>query len=325
MNAQRLRPLGVGDIFDEGFDLYKRNFVFLLLATAAAVVPLDILLAFVTPRILPSVFDLVGVTSTQSDAFWVWTVSALARTIFYLPLYIVAVGPVVVAAAARYLDQPMTVEATFRLSLRKTPALLLAALLSGLLLTLGLALCGVVWLVVATQLLFTLQALLIENVGPGKAIRRSGALTAGYGFRVFGCLVLLGMVLYVVGLGLRLPLAYAADSILNLTPGAAFLSGGTAGGNAQEQVVSLLSSGLAHLFLLPFTICVITVLYFDLRIRKEGMDIELLATDLHYPPLSALGPFLPPVPTFGARPAAPLRPVPPGISVPPGVPGGPPR
>ena len=317
MNAQRLRPLGVGDIFDEGFDLYKRNFVFLLLATAAAVVPLDILLAFITPRVLPSVFDLFGVTGSRSDAFWVWTVSALTRTVFCLPLYMVAVGPVVVAAAARYLEQPMTVEAAFRLSLRRTPALLVASLLSGLLLALGLTLCGVVWLVAATQLLFTLQALLIENLGPGKAMRRSGVITGGYGFRVFGCLVLLGMVLYVVGLGLRLPLAYLAGSILNIAPGAASLSG--TGANAQEQVVSLLSTGLAHLLLLPFTICVITVLYFDLRIRKEGMDIELLATDLHYPPLSALGPFLPPVPTFGARSVVPARPAPPR------VPGGPPR
>lgn len=324
MNAQRLRPLGVGDIFDEGIDLYKRNFVFLLLATAAAVVPLDILLAFVTPRVLPSVFDLFGITGSRSDAFWVWTVSALTRAIFYLPLYMVAVGPVVVAAASRYLEQPMTVESAFRLSLRRTPALIVAALLSGLLLALGLTLCGVVWLVAATQLLFTLQALLIENLGPGKAMRRSGALTAGYGFRVFGCLLLLGLVLYVVGLGLRLPLAYLAGSILNIAPGAASLSGAGAGGNAQEQIVSLLSSGLAHLLLLPFTICVITVLYFDLRIRKEGMDIELLANDLHYPPLSALGPFLPPVPTFGARPGVPVRPAPPR-PIPPAIPGGPPR
>ncbi len=319
MNAQRLRPLGVGDIFDEGFDLYKRNFVFLLLATAAAVVPLDIGLAFVTPRVLPSLFDLAGVTGSRSDAFWVWSLSAVARTIFYLPLYMVAVGPVVVAAAARYLDQPMTVEAAFRLALRRTPALLLAALLSGLLLALGLTLCGVVWLVAATQLLFTLQALLVENLGPGRAMRRSGVVTSGYGFRVFGCLLLLGLVLYLVGLGLRLPLAFLADSILNIAPRAASAYSGAVGGSAQEQIVSLLSSGLAHLLLLPFTICVITVLYFDLRIRKEGMDIELLATDLHYPPLSALGPFLPPVPTFGARPVVPMRPVPPAS------PGGPPR
>ena len=320
MNGQRLRPLGVGDIFDEGFDLYKRNFVLLLLATAAVVVPLDILLAFLTPRFLPSLFNVLGLSGSRSDAFWVWSVSALTRTIFYLPLYIAAVGPVVVAASARYLDQQTTTEAVFRLCLRRTPALLLSALLSGLLLALGLSLCGIVWLVVATQLLFVLHALLIESMGPVGAMRRSGAIGSGHGFRVFGCLILLGMVVYVVGLGLRLPLAYLADTVLNLAPGAASLSGGTAGGTAHEQVVSLLSSGLAHLLLLPFVICVITVLYFDLRIRKEGMDIEMLATELGYAPLSKLGPFLPPVPTFGARTVSPVRP---GMPVQPAVPGRP--
>ena len=310
MNGQRLRPLGVGDIFDEGFDLYKRNFVFLLLATAAVVVPLDILLAFLTPRLMPAVFDLFSITSSQSDAFWVWTVSALVKAIFYLPLYLVAIAPVVSAASARYLDQETTLGAALRLCLRRLPGLLLAALLTGIVLALGLAFCGILWLVAAVQLLFLLQALLVEGRGPIGAMRRSGSLVGGYGFRVFGCLLLLGLVLYVIGLGLRLPLAYLVDGILNIAPGVALLNGGmNAVGTAQQQVVELISSGLAHLFLVPFIVCVITVLYYDLRIRKEGADIEMLALELGYPPLTALGPFLPPVPAFGPiRPGKPIKP-----------------
>ena len=304
MNVQRLRPLGVGDIFDEGFDLYKRNFVFLLLATAAVVVPLDIGLAFLTPRFFVSVLSWFNLTTNESDAFWIWVVTGLTKTVFYLPLYIAALGPVMLSASAKYLDQKTTVEMAFRLCLRRTPAILAVAFLSGLLLALGLALCGVLWLVFATQLLFVLQALLVEGVGPGKALKRSAALVGGYGMRVFGCLLLLGAVLYVVGLGLRLPLAYLFDTVLNIAPGAASLG---SGGTAQQQVVVLLSSGLTHLLLLPFIASVITVLYYDLRIRKEGVDIELLALDLNYPPLSALGPFLPPVPTFGVRPGLPPR------------------
>jgi len=306
MNVQRLRPLGVGDIFDEGFDLYKRNFVFLLLATAAVVVPLDIGLAFLTPRFFVSVLSWFNLTTNESDAFWIWVVTGLTKTVFYLPLYIAALGPVMLSASAKYLDQKTTVEMAFRLCLRRTPAILAVAFLSGLLLALGLALCGVLWLVFATQLLFVLQALLVEGVGPGKALKRSAALVGGYGMRVFGCLLLLGAVLYVVGLGLRLPLAYLFDTVLNIAPGAASLGSGS-GGTAQQQVVVLLSSGLTHLLLLPFIASVITVLYYDLRIRKEGVDIELLALDLNYPPLSALGPFLPPVPTFGVRPGLPPR------------------
>jgi hypothetical protein len=303
MNGQRLRPLGVGDIFDEGFDLYKRNFVFLLLATAVVVVPLDILLAFLTPHLMPAVFNLFGLTTSQTDAFWVWTVSSLVKMVLFLPLYVVAIAPVVLSASARYLEQETTLGAALRLCVRRGPALLFAALLAGIVLALGLMLCGVLWLLAATQLLFLLQAMLLEGQGPIRAMRRSGALVGGYGMRVFGCLLLLGLVLFVISLGVRLPLAYLVDGILNLAPGAAALYGGVNGvGTAQQQVVELISSGLAHLFLIPFIVCVITVFYYDLRIRKEGMDIEMLALELSYPPLSALGPFLPPVPAFGPIP-----------------------
>ena len=298
MNAQRLRPLGTGDIFDEGFDLYKRNFVFLLLATAAAVVPLDIGLAFLTPRLLPALFDWFGLTSSRSDAFGIWIVTNLVWLIAFLPLYFAVTAPVAAAASARYLDQNATTGTVFRLCLRRTPALLLAALFSGLALALGAAFCGVLWLAAATRLLFTSQALLVEGLGPAAAMRRSGKLVGGYGSRVFGCLLLLGGVLFVVSLGLRLPLSYVVDSLLSITPGASSLGGGAAGGAAQPQIVSLISRGLAHLLLIPFVVCVITVLYYDLRIRKEGADIEFMAQDLNYPPLSALGPYLPPVPTF---------------------------
>ena len=305
MDRQKLRPLGVGDIFDEGFDLYKRNFLSLLLAVAAAVVPLDIGLALLTPQLVPAALNLFGLTASQSDAFAVGLVSSTVKLIFFLPLYAAALGPAAAAAAARYLEQPVTLGSVLRYSLRRLPALLLAALLSGLLLALGLLLCGVLWLVAATLLLFVLQALLTEGLGAAGAMRRSAALVGGYGSRVFGCLLLLGGVLFVVGLGVRLPLAYLVGSVLNLAPGAASLYGGGAGGagGAEEQVVSLISGGLADLLLLPFVVCVVTVLYYDLRVRKEGVDVELMAQDLDYPPLSALEPYLPPVATFG--PASP--------------------
>ncbi len=312
MNAQELRPLGAGDIFDEGFDLYKRNFVFLLLAVAAVVVPLDIGLAFLVPRLMPAVLDLFGLTSSQSDAFGVWVVVSLVKLIFFLPLYLIALGPVAAAASARYLDQNMGLEAVFRLFGRRLPALAVAALLSGLALALGAAFCGVLWLAGLTLLLFVQQALLVEGLGPAAAMRRSMKLVGGYGSRVFGCLLLLGGVLLIVSLGLRLPLAYVADSVLNIAPGAASLYGGVSGsGAAQQQVVALISTGLAHLLMIPFIVCVITVLYYDLRIRKEGVDIELMAQDLGYPPLSALGSHLPPVPTLGPalyRKVPPARP-----------------
>lgn len=317
MNGQRLRPLGLGDIFDEGFDLYKRNFVFLLLVTAIAVVPLDVLFAWALPQLLPPIYDQLGIT--RADGGWKVVVTSVFQLIFCLPIYALAVAPLVAATTARYLETETSVWAVYRQFGRRLPSLLLTTFLGGLALALGLVTCIVPWLLIAGQFLFALHASIVENQGPGKALSRSSKLGGGYGGRVLSCLFLLGMILWVISLGLNLPLAYAFDSLLNVTPAADRLYGSGvpgAGQDAEQEAVALLSGGLAHLLLLPFVVSVVTVLYFDMRIRKEGFDIELLAQDLHYPALGTLGAYLPPAPTFG-----PIRP---GYAPPPQY-RGPPR
>ena len=309
MNGQSLRPLGLGDIFDEGFDLYKRNFVFLLLVTALAVVPLDIGIAFAAPRVFPAIFDLFGVTA-NSDGFWIWLVAVTARIMLYVPLYLLAAAPLSVACAGRYMERSVSVWSVYRLWVRRLPVLLVSLAITGLALDLGLLFCIVLWLLPAGQFFFVLQAVMVEGAGPFKGLGRSSRLGGGFGGRVSNCLILLGVVAWVIGLGVTFPLSYLVDNILHIAPGAQTLFGGASaiGRTAEQQIVSLITGGLAHLVLIPFLACVTTVLYYDLRIRKEGFDIELLAEELRYPPLAALGPFLPPAPAFGpVRPGVPPR------------------
>lgn len=321
MNGQRLRPLGLGDIFDEGFDLYKRNFVFLLLVTAITVVPLDIGLAFVTPRLFAMIFDLFDITA-NSEASGIWLVVFMTKVVLFLPFFLLAVAPVVSASSGRYLEQDTALWPVYRAWLRRLPGLLLALLLLGM--ALALLLCGVVWVVPAVLFFFTLHAYAVEGKGPGKALGRSQVLVGGHGGRVFNCLLLLALITWVLSLGISFPLAYLVGNVLHLTPGAQSLFGGASGvgHSAEQQVVTLITQGLAHLLLIPFLVCVVTVLYYDLRIRKEGFDIELLAEELRYPPLTALGPFLPPAPVY-----IPARPMTPPFVRPPGKAnqGGPPR
>ena len=302
MNGQRLRPLGMGDIFDEGFDLYKRNFVFFLLVTALTVVPLDILLAFITPRLLTSVFDLFSITA-NSDASGIWLLVSLVKLTLVLPLFLLAVAPLVGATAGRYLEHPLTLWQVFRPFLKRLPGLLVLLILTSAALDLGLLLCGVLWIVPAVQLFFALHAFVVERKGAGAALRRAATLSGGYAGRIFNSLLFLSVIGWVLSLGVSSPLSYLIDNVMHLAPGAQSLYGGVTGETAEAQIVSLLSDGLAHLVLIPFVVSVMTVLYYDIKIRKEGYDIELLAQELRYPSLDALGPFLPPVAAY-----LPLRP-----------------
>ena len=311
MNGMRLRPLGMGDIFDEGFDLYKRNFVSLLLVTAITVVPLDILLAFVSPALMRQVYDLFSVAST-ADALGIWFLNDGVKLTLFLPLYSLALAPLVMAASACYLQQPGSLRDSFLPVLKRLPGLFLSFLLAGMLLDLGLSFCVIGWPIAASQLVFTPQTFLLERLGPGKALMRSSSLINGYGGRIFSCLLMLGVIVWVIGLGVKLPLAYVFELALSVGPhigSQANVSLPT----AVDQTVTLLSGGVTHLLLFPFLVSVLTALYYDIRIRKEGFDIELMSRELGYAPLNTLGPFLPPVPAF-----TPFRP---GVAVPPKRPG----
>src|SRR5439155_5568118 len=76
---------------------------------------------------------------------------------------------------------------------------------------------------------------------------------------------------------------------------------------------------VAGVVMTPFLAATIAIMYFDLRVRKEGLDLELVAQRL------GGGGALPPGPPSGPPPAPPPRPRPtrpgPYATDPPGAPG----
>ncbi len=328
----RFRPMGLGDIFDEAFDLYKNNFPYLLLVAVVVAVPVQVLAPVLALRFTdePSLVRLVaqGLGSLTTPQALSQLGPTLSGPAVFAPLYPVAAAVEVTALAGAcsfcYLGEPRTLWAAYRAPLRRIVPLALTLILQVLLTLLGFALCYFGVLVPLTLLAFTAHTFALEGQSFGKALGRSNQLVSGYAGRVLGCLFLLGLISWVVGLGVRLPLMYAFDLALNVTPGRDLLFGGLGAVTAldqQRRIVSDLCGGLTNLLLLPFTFCVLTVLYYDLRVRKEAFDVALLARGLGYPPLTALNGYLPPAaPVLPPRPV-PVRPV--AAPPPPPVMGGP--
>ena len=63
-------------------------------------------------------------------------------------------------------------------------------------------------------------------------------------------------------------------------PGATLrtLPGGALG--ATPGTLTLAVVGVVQMLLYPLLYCVLTVAYYDLRVRKEGFDLEVLASTL---------------------------------------------
>jgi len=132
----------------------------------------------------------------------------------------------------------------------------------ALLMLAGLALL-VVPVFVFSGLSVATPALVLEDIGAGKAMSRSWALTKGFRLRIVG-------LLFVVLIVLMIP----------------FLAIGAMGGAFQAEpstgsvVLVTVASGLVSLVVGPLLYCVLTLVYYDLRVRKEAFDLEMLAAGL---------------------------------------------
>ena len=97
-----------------------------------------------------------------------------------------------------------------------------------------------------------------EQVSGSAALGRSAALTKGSKGRLFGLFALLFLIMYAV----MLTVMFVTFMVV------------------QSQVVAQVLMNVTSLVTYPFAAVLITVIYYDLRIRKEGMDLEIMAARL---------------------------------------------
>lgn len=316
MTDRQLRPLNLGDIFDEAFDLYKRNLAFLVLVTAVAVVPLKIVVALVSVRWLHELTNFAAVIDDSDPTrLFSWMGALLGRVALMSPLFLIAYGLQVCALAtatsARYLGETVTLWGAYRGALRRFFPLVLTALIYSVANLLGMVLCYVGTLVPLTLYAFTAHAFALEGKSYFKALGRSSGLMSGDSWRVFGALSLLSMIYFVMAVALQLPIAYAFDSLLRITPAAQGLLGAGTGAShglsLRSQIVDQVTSGIVELIITPFLLSVVTVLYYDMRVRREAFDVELLARDLGYRAVFAQATGAPGVILPAVMPAAPTK------------------
>jgi hypothetical protein len=131
--------------------------------------------------------------------------------------------------------------------------------------------CLVVFLYV--RLAFAAPAMLLERLGVLSALRRSWRLGTGSWWRVLGVLLLTGVIGWVASSLLQLPFGIIGQLV-------AVAMGGDQGTSVTgpllvSSVVSNLGAVVAAAVVSPFGAAVVCLLYIDLRIRREGLDVAL--------------------------------------------------
>ena len=126
-----------------------------------------------------------------------------------------------------------------------------------------------------TKLAFVPSAIVLERLGLGRAIARSWQLTRGSFWRILGTIVLVAVMLGVASQLVTTPIALIAG----IVGGLAFPTG------SDEAVIGILIGTYAITLIVSLIVSAITLvvqsattalLYLDQRIRREGLDLELM-------------------------------------------------
>jgi uncharacterized membrane protein len=288
-SAPPLRPLGVGDIVDRTITLYRASpWLFITLAAIPYLVfaVLSLVLGgvlFVGATRLPTI-DPNADPAALLNMFSALIPAAIVYGIVILVVFSAQAASLIDAMSKRHLGVPTTVRDSLLNGLRASLRLILAAicafvvfvgviiaafiavailntLLTSALVGVGgvIAICVLMFYAIAS-LMVVPAAVTIEHVGPIRALRRSAALAKGARWRILGLLLLMFVLLFV----LELLLAVVLLTVVGASTGVQLVA---------QQVVGVIVNVLWS----PIQWGVFTVLYYDLRVRKEAFDLQLAA------------------------------------------------
>jgi hypothetical protein len=253
--APVLRPLGVGEILDTALAVYRRH-AFSLWRIVAVVLALPAALSGVIAVAQHQIHN-----SGNSGANASLLVLALVTELVSLIATFLATAAAYRLVADAYMGRPVDPAASLRFGLRRFGSVLWVSLLAGLGILAGFVLFVVPAIYLAVSWSIAVPVLLGEDLRGRRALRRSRALVRGRWWPCAGVLVLAVILALVVALAFSLLL----DAIV---------------GDTGSEPVIFLTSGITSLItdalVLPFQVAVTTVLYIDLRVRKEGFDIQLM-------------------------------------------------
>jgi MFS family permease len=302
----QLRPLSLGEILDVAINLCWSRARVLLPLVALVLAPVELVSALVevsTPQpARGGVFSGGDSRELTPHEFRLYLAGTLASLLLTLVATQLTTGACFKVVADAYLGGRPTLGSALRFVSRRLHSLLWILVLTFLGVVLGLILCVVPGIYLWVGWSLALPALLTENVRGCRALGRSRALVRGTWWRTFG-LLLVGFLLA----GIASALIVAVSSPLVDRIGRDSVAG---------VIVAVIFATIGAALTQPFAAAFVGILYFDLRVRKEGFDLQLLAERMGLPPGAELPPEAlapaPPPTTPGGGAWPPLPPLAPG-------------
>ena len=268
-----MRPRRVGEILDAAIKLYIGNAKTLMGLAAVVVVPLQVLTAVVLLSTIPSGSDVPGSAFSSPSSASDRTAAVggqVTLEVASLLLSALVTAACVKAVSDAYLDHSPSIGGSLRFALRRLLRVVGLQILTviGLILAFIALIIPGIWLYAAWSV--AVPVLLIERRGAFRSLGRSRRLVKGRWWPTAAVILVTTIMVSVI------------SGIL------VALLGALAGVSHQSSVVLavlsvVLASAISAVLTEPFRAAAVTVLYYDLRVRREGYDLEVLADELGLP------------------------------------------
>ena len=271
----RLRPMGVGDLLDTAFRLYRRHFLLFVGIVAVIYVPLTLVQNVWEGAFRFTETELGPVSPQAIGLYFIVQLALLVMT--FLAVQGLMNAAMARAVADSYLGRPRGLVDTFRALgwrwLRLVGALILLGLLDVFIFLLFLIPCvgwiaGLIILIYVNVPISSYLApvVVVEGRGAVGSLGRAFDLGRRKFWRVLG----INLLLVLLGVAIWLALFLMLSLISTVwQPDAVILT-------IFYQVVSL----VVTVMVMPVWLSTLTLLYFDLRIRLEGFDLELMVQEM---------------------------------------------
>ena len=299
-----LRPLTLGELLDRSFSIYRRHF-WLFVGIMAVPSILMLLMSVIVQFLQPENPALAGPPSEDADPMvLVPLIIGVFLLIFvglivYWITYAIATGAATVAVAQLYRGHTITIQGAyapvrgealaiafllFLIALRigsvmfVTAALIglfaagaaaLAPLLSVAAVGFGVMVVFVVFVWMMLRYSIAVPALVLEGATATEALGRSIELTKGHLGRVFVVVLFCAIIAYAAMFMFNGPFMVAAALAGPETTTAFWLN-----------LTGVVFGSVANALTGSLVIIALAVLYYDLRVRKEGLDLQLMISDL---------------------------------------------
>lgn len=261
-----LNPRNIGDILGDTFRIYGRNFWKLLAIAAIVLGVLEVIRIIAGLGSLPLIM-----TWGAIEALTGWIIAGLIiLVVAHILGGILMGGALIHAVSEQYLRQRISIGQAYGFAWRRLGAMIGASVLAflaiggiiavsvfvatfswvGWILVVVLVVvssCASIYLMVRWSFIF--PAALLEGLGPTAALSRSSGLVKKNWWRVLGIMLVVALI------------SVPISAILGMIPTVGTL--------------------IASILVTPIYIIANTLLYYDLRVRKEEYSLEALASELH--------------------------------------------